>query len=230
MAVFGSGNVNGFFSYTIFFNCPTQNIHRHNRYCIPNKQIFIIVCGFWMFFYFNATNYNYMFIWFTEKYKLFCPVTELFENSSIFWDTMPCSLLKVKWYFRGTCISIFKVKEYTKQETFNGLCGVTSQKTEIFNSSFAHVFDIWFPQAAVSQTKQSSYQGTSNCLLIILIKLDDYKTASDKCQLFFISTSGRMPQVFYKTLHFLKIYWDTPQTATTTIYQPWSISETSLTL
>lgn len=91
------------------------------------------------------------------------------------------------------------------------------------------MLEVWFPQAAVSQTKHSSYQGTSNCLLIILIKLDGCITASDKRQLFFFSTSGRMPQVFYKTLHFLKIYWDTPQTATTTIYQPWSISETSLT-
>jgi hypothetical protein len=26
-----------------------------------------------------------------------------YSNSSIFWDMMPCSLLKVNWSFRGTC-------------------------------------------------------------------------------------------------------------------------------
>jgi hypothetical protein len=45
---------------------------------------------------------------------------------SIFWDTMPCSPLKVSWCFAGTChlYSIFRVKKYTKQGTSKKVGGL----------------------------------------------------------------------------------------------------------
>jgi hypothetical protein len=36
-------------------------------------------------------------------------------NNSVFWDTEPCSPLKVSRRFGGTCTSIFKAEKETKE-------------------------------------------------------------------------------------------------------------------
>jgi hypothetical protein len=54
-------------------------------------------------------------------------LTAVVMKSSVFWDIMPCSLLKVNQHFGGTC-RYFPLK---RQLTFHGLQGVISQKIEV---------------------------------------------------------------------------------------------------
>jgi hypothetical protein len=73
-------------------------------------------------------------VWIDTSYKI---VTQFSVKSSVFYDIMPCSLLKISCHFGGTCflhIQGGRVSQARSQmkyaATLNGIGGVVTQKIE----------------------------------------------------------------------------------------------------
>jgi hypothetical protein len=92
-----------------YFSAYTSNRNHYFR-CM----IWYSLCGPTLL----AHQFKLLWTVFSWKNVRFEVLTGVVMKSSIFWDITPCSLLKVKRYFGGTCCELH---------------GITSQKTELFS-------------------------------------------------------------------------------------------------